>query len=141
MDKDLTPALLADRVRKVREQHGWTWDEVARRIGITPATIRQWRLGLIKHVRPSVVRRIEELEVAQVLESQIVELDPEWRDTLRKAKLSVERILLSRNRAAIEHLISTLEVLQNYVEAFEEHPEEKDLFKAKKSDTGNFETD
>ncbi len=120
MDEDIKPAALANRVKKLKERYEWNWDEVARRVGVTPGAIRQWRLGLIKNARPSVLRRIEELEIANELESQVIQVDPEWRDTLREAKRNVERILLSRNRTVIEHLISTLEVLQNYVEATEE---------------------
>lgn len=131
MEQHTNPGALAERMQTLRERRGWTWDEIARRIGVTPGAIRQWRLGRIKNVRPAVLRRIEELELSTELESQIVELDPEWRDTLRKARLSVERILLSRDRAAIEHLKSTLEVLQNYVEATEEQNRNRPSGKAK----------
>jgi transcriptional regulator with XRE-family HTH domain len=125
------PSRLAERMQKLRMRRGWTWDEVARRLGVTAGAIRQWRLGRIKHVRPAVLRRIEELELSTELESRIVELDPEWRETLRKAKLSVERILLSRDPIAIEHLKSTLEVLQNYVEATEEQTRQHQSGKAR----------
>lgn len=140
-DQQTTPSALAERVRNLKERHGWTWDELARRVGVTAGTIRQWRLGLIHQVRPSVIRRIEELEVTDEVESEIVQLDPQWRDTLRQAKQSVERILLSRNRTVIEHLISTLEVLQNYVEATEERPEGDTSRKPKKGAKGDREAD
>ena len=132
MDQQITPGALADRLRKLKEKRRWTWEEAARRVGITPGTVRQWRLGLIHSVRPSVQRRIEELEIAGELESQIVQIDPQWRETLRSSKLSVERILLSGNRAAIGHLINTLEVLQNYVEATEDSSPKDRNVQAKK---------
>jgi transcriptional regulator with XRE-family HTH domain len=48
----------AEALRSGRERAGFSVDDVSRRTGIAPATLRRIEAGPAKHVRPSTLRKL-----------------------------------------------------------------------------------
>src|SRR5258708_6282378 len=58
---------LVGRLRAMKEQRNWTWPELAEALGITKSAIDQYLTGRSKSARPSVLRRLAELEAEESL--------------------------------------------------------------------------
>lgn len=49
---------MGQRIREMREQKEWTQAELARRIGVSRATVNQWESGRIKNIRLRTVLKV-----------------------------------------------------------------------------------
>ncbi len=49
---------MGDRIRRMREQKGWSMDQLARLIGTTKGAVHQWETGLTVNIRPENLLRL-----------------------------------------------------------------------------------
>jgi putative transcriptional regulator len=55
-----TDHAMGSRIKTLRESRGWSQGELARRVGVSRATVNQWETGRIKDIRLAAVLRLTE---------------------------------------------------------------------------------
>lgn len=52
---------MGDRIREMRTQKEWSQAELARRVGVSRATVNQWEAGTIKDIKLKTFLRVVEV--------------------------------------------------------------------------------